>query len=106
MSHTRRARRRRRAGAIALGAMLFEATGLWLRTHRLGGNLVVRCRQGHLFTTLWIPAASLKSVRLGLWRLQRCPVGHHFSLVTPVDERTLSQSERRAARRRHDTRIP
>jgi len=28
---------------------------MWLRGYPIGGRLVVRCRQGHLFTTLWIP---------------------------------------------------
>jgi hypothetical protein len=86
--------------------MIVETAGLWLRTRRLGGNVVVRCRQGHLFTTIWIPAASLKALRLGWWRLQRCPVGHHWSLVTPVDESSLSTADRRIARERHDLRIP
>jgi len=35
----------------------------------------VRCSAGHLFTTIWIPLASLKSVRLGDRRYQRCPAG-------------------------------
>ena len=52
--------------------------------YRVGGNTVVRCRRGHLFTTLWIPGASMKSIRLGWWRVQRCPVGNHWSLVVPV----------------------
>jgi hypothetical protein len=32
--------------------------------YRLGGDVVVRCRQGHLFTTLWIPGVKLKAVDL------------------------------------------
>ncbi|MGH2886944.1 MAG: hypothetical protein ACRDPA_30345 [Solirubrobacteraceae bacterium] len=107
MSRTPNSRaRRRRAGMIALGAMLLETAGLWLRTRRIGGNVIVRCRDGHLFTTLWIPAASVKSLRLGLWRVQRCPMGRHFSLVTPVDPGTLTEDERRSAREHHDVRVP
>lgn len=34
----------------------------------IGVNTVVRCRDGHLSTTLWIPGASLKALRLGWWR--------------------------------------
>ena len=41
----------------------------------LGGNTIVRCRRGHLFSTIWIPGASLKAVRLGWFRVQYCPVG-------------------------------
>ena len=53
------------------------------RGYNFGRNTIVRCRQGHLFTTTWIPGASLKAIRLGWARFQRCPVGHHWSLVTP-----------------------
>jgi len=67
---------------------------------------VVRCRQGHLFTTIWIPAASIKSLRLGWWRAQYCPVGRHWSLVTPVREAELSKRERRFASQHQDIRIP
>jgi hypothetical protein len=106
MPSTGKSRRRRRVGRIAAVALLVETAGLWLRTRRIGGNLIVRCRAGHLFTTLWIPAVSVKSLRLGLWRVQRCPIGRHWSLVTPVNERDLSESERRFAREHHDIQLP
>jgi hypothetical protein len=76
------------------------------RGYNMGGNVVVRCRKGHLFTTIWIPGASLKALRLGWARLQRCPIGRHWSLVTPVKDADLSDSELRAAREHHDVRIP
>jgi hypothetical protein len=66
----------------------------------------VRCRDGHLFTTLWIPGVSLKSLKLGWWRFQYCPVGRHWSLVTPVNEAALSKAERRRTGRRHDIPLP
>ena len=72
----------------------------------LGGNTVVRCRQGHLFTTIWIPGASLKAIRLGWTRLQRCPVGRHWTLVVPVKVTNLTEEERRLAAERRDIRIP
>jgi hypothetical protein len=106
MSSPRNARARRRAGLIAGVGIPLEAAGLWLRTRRIGGNVVVRCRAGHLFTTIWIPGASVKSLRLGWWRVQRCPVGHHFSLVTPVNEADLTADERRLAREHRDVRVP
>ena len=106
MPSTGKPRTRRRVRRIAAVAMLVEAAGLWLRTRRIGGNLIVRCRAGHLFTTIWIPAASVKSLRLGLWRVQRCPVGRHWSLVTPVNEGDLSENERRLAREHHDIPLP
>lgn len=106
MSSTRKASKRRRFGLIATATVLVETAGLWLRTGRIGGNVIVRCRAGHLFTTIWIPAASVKSVRLGPWRVQRCPVGRHWSLVTPVNESGLAASDRQFAREHHDIRLP
>jgi len=79
---------------------------LKLRGYRVAGDVVVRCREGHLFTTIWIPGASLKSVRLGLWRFQRCPVGKHWSIVTPVKRAELTEEERRTASENRDIRIP
>ncbi len=96
----------RRLVLITVVAVVLETLGLWLRAHRLGGNVVVRCRQGHLFTTIWIPAASVKSLRLGWWRFQRCPVGHHWTIVTPVREAELSEQARRLASEHHDVRLP
>ena len=87
-------------------AVVLETVALWVRSHRLGGNVVVRCRDGHLFTTIWIPAVSVKSLRLGWWRMQYCPVGRHWTIVTPVKEADLSDQERRAARGRYDIRLP
>ena len=109
-------RRRRRAGTrdrvaqyrrplIIVIAILVEAVPLWLRGY-WGGNVVVRCRDGHLFTTLWFPGVSLKALRMGPWRVQRCPVGHHWSLVRPVRRSDLSEDEQRTAGETKDIRIP
>jgi len=76
------------------------------RGYNMGGDVVVRCHQGHLFTTIWVPGASVKALRLGWARWQRCPVGAHWSLVTPVKEADLSDEDRRGARQIHDIRIP
>jgi len=96
----------RRRSLITVLVLLTEALPLWLRGYRLGGNVVVRCRNGHLFTTIWVPGVSVKSVRLGWWRLQRCPVGRHWSIVTPVRQADLSEPERAGARKRKDVRLP
>lgn len=66
----------------------------------------VRCREGHLFTTIWIPLGSLKAVRLGRTRFQRCPVGRHWTTVTRLDPSTAGQDELRAAAAVHDVHIP
>ncbi len=67
---------------------------------------IVRCNDGHLFVTIWVPLVSFKSVRLGGTRFQRCPVGRHWSRVTPVDEASLAPDELAEALRHHDVRIP
>jgi len=48
----------------------------------------------------------LASAELGWWRFQRCPVGRHWTLVTPVRESELRETERAAARQVHDGRVP
>jgi hypothetical protein len=99
-------RARRRAGLIVGAALALEAGGLWLQSHKLAGEVVVRCSRGHLFTTIWIPGVSVKSLRLVWRRFQRCPVGGHWSLVTPLDESKLTEDERRLAHEHHDIRLP
>jgi hypothetical protein len=96
----------RRSLMIAGAFVLLEAAALKLRGDRLAGNVVVRCRAGHLFTTIWIPGGSLKSLRFGWWRFQRCPVGRHWSIVTPVKTVDLTEEERRIAAETRDVRIP
>ena len=76
------------------------------RGYGVGATTFVRCHDGHLFTTIWIPGASLKSLRLGWWRFQRCPVGRHWTLVHPVREADLSEAERVSARESRNIRIP
>jgi hypothetical protein len=99
-------RPRRRRKLLILAAFLVEPIAMWLRGYPIGGNLVVRCRKGHLFRTLWVPSVSVKSIRLGWWRIQRCPVGRHWSFVTPVKESELSRRQRLVADRHRDARIP
>jgi hypothetical protein len=64
------------------------------RRPALAGTIVVRCNRGHLFKTVWSPLGSLTSIRLGGARFQRCPVGHHWGLVRPVNEAGLTEEER------------
>lgn len=97
---------RRKRALIVIGALLLEPAAMRLRGYRIGGKLIVRCRKGHLFTTIWLPGASFKAIRLGWWRIQRCPVGKHWSVVTPVKESELSEDEKRIAHEHEDVRIP
>lgn len=95
------------AKPAAIVAALAAATAVARRRgYGVGGRTVVRCRRGHLFTTIWLPGGSLKSIRLGWWRLQWCPVGRHVSLVVPVKEAELSDEEREFAALHRDGRIP
>ncbi|HXX90301.1 MAG TPA: hypothetical protein VEI83_08775 [Acidimicrobiales bacterium] len=87
--------------ALVVGTVVARRLG-----YKVGGNTVVRCRDGHLFTTIWIPGVSVKSVRLGWYRLQRCPVGGHWTLVSPVREADLSAEERLFAEEHRDVRLP
>jgi hypothetical protein len=74
--------------------------------YSFGKDTVVRCRQGHVFTTVWIPGASVKSLRLGFWRVQWCPVGRHVDLVHPVKGADLTDAERSSAAAHHDVMVP
>jgi hypothetical protein len=92
---------------VALLAAVATTTALGrLLGYKFGPNLVVRCRKGHLYTTVWIPGVHLTSVDLGVVRWQYCPVGRHWSWAVPVREATLSEEERRHARQHHDVAIP
>jgi len=98
--------RRRRGGIFAALVLLAESAVLVARGYPPAGQVVVRCRAGHCFTTIWVPGVSVKAVRLGPWRIQRCPVGRHWSVVTPVRRSDLSWWRLRRARAAHDLRVP
>lgn len=66
----------------------------------------VRCSAGHLFTTTWVPLGSLKAVRLGRRRYQRCPVGRHWAIVRPLDRASAAPAELEAASAVHDVHVP
>lgn len=101
---------RGRAGSIRwttiVASLVIYATGTLLARRRgysgLGGRTVVRCRGGHVFSTLWVPGISLKAIRLGWYRLQYCPPGRHWTLVRPIEEASLSATQLDAARATRD----
>jgi hypothetical protein len=92
--------------ALVIGALGGFTVGARLLGYKLGPNTIVRCRRGHLSTTIWIPGVKLKGLDLGIARLQRCPVGNHWSLVTPVRDSDLTDKERVLAHQHRDARIP
>jgi len=88
-------------GVAVAGTLIARRLG-----YNLGANTVVRCRQGHLFTTIWIPGIKLKEIDLVVARIQYCPVGHHWSLVVPVRDVNMTEEERQYALAHHDLKIP
>jgi hypothetical protein len=88
-------------GVIAGGTVIARLLG-----YRFGRDVVVRCRRGHVFTTIWIPGVKLKELDLVVARIQYCPVGKHWSLVVPVRDKDLTEGERQFAHAHHDLPIP
>lgn len=66
----------------------------------------VKCSAGHLYTTIWVPLGSLKSIRLGWKRFQYCPVGKHWAMTSVVPNDAEHQGELAMAQEVHDIRIP
>jgi hypothetical protein len=60
----------------------------------IAGKIMFRCSKGHVFTATASPLASLVAIRLGAARFQRCPVGHHWTLVRPVNDSDLTDENR------------
>ncbi|MGD0862492.1 MAG: hypothetical protein ABSA21_06980 [Candidatus Limnocylindrales bacterium] len=91
---------------LGLAILVVAVAVMLLAGARSGGRFerIARCRAGHLFTSTVVPGASLKAVRLGRVRFQRWPVGGHWTLVSWVNESTLTPDEIREAHSRHDIR--
>lgn len=102
---SKRTRRLVITGGVLTGYAVATAVAL-SRGYKFGLNVPVRCRAGHLFTTVWIPGASVKSLRLGPWRAQWCPVGRHFTLVTLLKDADMTEAERSFAAAHHDVLVP
>lgn len=95
------------APLVLLAVIVIGGTVMGRRLgYNMGGEVVVRCLDGHLFTTIWVPGASLKAIRLGWVRLQRCPVGDHFTIVVPVRDSDLTPQEKWVAAQHRDVAIP
>ncbi len=103
---TSKRKRWRSVAAVVVGGYVIGTIVAVRAGYLVGRDSFVRCRQGHLFTTTWIPGGSLKAIRLGLWRIQWCPVGRHVDLVRLVKPADLSESEREFALAHHDTLVP
>jgi hypothetical protein len=100
-------KRKRRLVLLAVCVGYAAGTVVALRQgYKFGANVIVRCRRGHLFSTVWIPGASVKALRFGYWRVQWCPVGRHVGLVRLVKDSALTATERAFAEAHHDVRVP
>jgi hypothetical protein len=86
--------------AFAAGALVARRRG-YLQV----GEVVARCGRGHLFTTTWNRKLSRREIGLGWTRLQRCPVGGHWSFVRVVQYSKLTPEERREAQQLRDSAI-
>ena len=89
------------AGVIAGGTLIARRLG-----YNLGTSTIVRCRQGHMYSTVWLPGVKFKELDLAVARVQRCPVGRHWSLVVPIRDVSLTEEERQYALAHHDIKIP
>ena len=101
--------KRKRRLVIFTGIAVGYAAGTIIairQGYRFGKSVTVRCRHGHLFSTVWIPGASVKALRLGYWRVQWCPVGRHVDLVRLVRDADLTEAERSLAAAHHDVPVP
>jgi len=83
-------------GAV-LGWMVAAA-----RRRRPGTTVVVRCLGGHVFTTEWAPSGLFRPLGPVPVRPQHCPVGDHWTVVTPVRPEDLTLGEWQVARRYHE----
>ena len=92
---------------VGAGVLVLEAEGLWRSGYGLGGEVIVRCRDGHLFSTLWIPGASVKALRLGL--VARSALPRRPALVARFTRSPVTPSapaQIAAAEVVHDVRLP
>ncbi len=85
--------------AFVAGVVIARRKGCNTRT----GQVVARCRKGHLFTTVWNAPPSVHRIDLGWARIQRCPVGNHLTLVVMVKDSELTAEERRIAKETRDS---
>lgn len=65
-------------------------------------RVVVRCTEGHLYSTEWVNLVSFKAVRLGRGRYQRCPECGRFRVVRQVPRESLGAARYREAMSRFD----
>jgi len=91
---------------VAVLAVVLKTRAARRGGHPTGGNVVVRSRHRHLFTTILVAGVSFEAVRLGGGRIQRCPVCEHWTCGARVTDADLTDHNRRVAASHRDARIP
>ncbi len=90
---------------IVVAAFLAFIVGAVI-AHRKGfkseGEVVARCSQGHLFTTVWVGNFNWRRVDVGFAKIQRCPVDGHLTVVRPVEMSSLTPEEKKLAKQNRD----
>jgi hypothetical protein len=81
MKTNRKSRRRR--WLINSAAVLLEPVAMKPRGYRIAGTRWSAAAKVTCSRRIRISGAALKAVRFGWWRLQRCPVGNHWSIRDP-----------------------
>lgn len=67
---------------------------------------VMRCVDGHLFETPFLPMLSLKAIRTPRGRIMRCPVDKHAGPVELMYTAELTPGQRQEARHNRTSPIP
>jgi len=64
---------------------------------------IVHCSGGAYYESKWVPLASLKAIRLGNRRLQRCPVHHKWEVTVKVPDDLVTPEIREQAAQHRDS---
>jgi hypothetical protein len=91
---------------LVVGAFAGFITVMKKRGFKFGRDVIVQCGAGHYYTTIWVPGVSLKAVRWGAIRFQRCPVGKHWASARLVNPKEVTPEISEIAAQHHDVRIP
>jgi len=68
-----------------------------------GSRTVVKCSGGGYYETIWVPLVSLKAIRLGAKRFQRCPIHRKWEMTQRVRDDELTPQIRQAAAQYRDS---
>jgi hypothetical protein len=84
--------------AFVVGAVVAHRKGF-----KQDGEVVARCSQGHLFTTIWVDRWTWTRFDVGFLKIQRCPVDGRLTVVRPVESSSLTPEGKKVARQVRDS---